>query len=154
MTEEGYEQDYTTNYQQIHSGIDIGTDGVDKLPVYSVTDGVVVGIEKGYKGVGDLVIIKELNTERYWMYLHVNVDPSLRVLGSILPDGTTSNGIISAGKTIAKIAPTSYTGLAPHLHLTVANNSQPTSVLNAYDETTVLGRTVSPLQAYWEYRNR
>ena len=40
-----------------------------------------------------------------------------------------------------------------HLHLTVSNAGDSSNVLNSKSIQTVLNRTMSPLQAYWQFKN-
>ena len=131
-----------------HSGIDIGAP--ESTEVFSVTEGTLVTIEKEFDGVGDLVVVQERgNPNRYWMYLHLNVD---EVLAKRFKN-EGSFDIDPKKDLLGKVAPQSYTGLDPHLHLTVGHNEKEAAE-NAKDQKTILDRTMSPLQAYWDYVNR
>ncbi|WP_204101886.1 MULTISPECIES: M23 family metallopeptidase, partial [Spirulina sp. CCY15215] len=144
--DEGYEPTYGA-----HSGIDIDTD--PNKVVKSATKGKVVRVENHMPN-GYWIAVDELNdnnerTGRRWWYGHLN--------GAYVQPGDEVNGATPIGLT--------GDGQAPrhHLHLAVVNSYNASygwnEIINGkvgnYNSNVenVLGRTVSPLHAYWKYRN-
>lgn len=140
------------DYHGAHSGIDIKT--VPGKNIRSATKGRVVSVENRMPN-GWWIAIDELNdnnerTGRRWWYGHLN--------GSYVRVGQQ----VSAAE---NIGPTGD-GTPPrhHLHLVAINTYAPVSDWNeiingkggtyARNVSNVLSRTMSPLQAYWNSRNR
>jgi hypothetical protein len=151
-----YEQDYFDAYGVWHSGIDFDTptefdysDDKESKKIFAATDGVVTQVIKNYlnAGVGDLVIVQEASLRedntvekrqnRFWMYLHL-ADVQV-VKESPIRAQKTPIAAIHAGQ--------------GHLHLSVSSDPNPSNVNWDSNINVILGRTMSPLQAYWEYKN-
>ncbi|MEA5579690.1 Calx-beta domain-containing protein, partial [Anabaena sp. UHCC 0451] len=130
-----YDQSYYNETGKWHAGIDIGAGY--QTPIKAVIGGSVAwihGSEDGYVFVG-------INSDdgRQWVYGHLKSTSGL------------SNGKrINAGDTVGLVG---YYSGAPHLHLEVRTSNQGTGGANA-NQQFLRDVTMSPLQAYWQWKNR
>lgn len=132
-----YDTSYYNAFKKWHAGLDIAASY--QTPIKAVIGGSVAWIS----GSGNGYIFVGINSDdgRQWVYGHLK------------SQGNLSKGKrVNAGETIGLVG--WYSG-APHLHLEVENG-------HAYGETNgamtnrtqLLNATVSPLMAYWQWRNR
>jgi hypothetical protein len=135
-----------------HSGIDIASENY-KDDIKSATRGKVAKIvddetknKNGYWVAIDEIDNNNNKTGRRWWYGHL------------------SQPNIAEGKTVVPEQSIAKAGHQEHLHLTVVNTSSNTVSYNEVvngrkfndynkDVQDVLARTISPLEAYWKYRN-
>jgi len=130
-----------------HSGIDL--QGATQIK--AGISGTVLYVENNYGGLGTAVAVQETingkKTGRVWWYYHLANETILVKPGDPInpstPIGTPgANFKFSNGKT-----------MAAHLHLTVATNTETISLQNDRTSSVIKGRTMSPIQAYWEAMN-
>jgi hypothetical protein len=137
-----------------HSGIDI--DNYQNANVHSATDGTIFYISRRDEfgsGTGIAVAVKEklgvYDTGRIWWYFHLGQDNGSNALSVPLMVGQEVEG----GKTSFGTNMTNGTG--KHLHLTVTTEktleAAKVALYNNPNQKVVVGRTISPLQAYWEH---
>ena len=132
-----YDQSYYSGYGTWHAGLDMGAS-------YGVTIKSVIGGTVAWtSGSGDGNIFVGINSDdgRQWVYGHLKSASGL------------SNGKrINTGETVGIVG--WYNG-APHLHLEVENGHAYGGTQGAMkNQGTLLNVTVSPLMAYWQWRNR
>ena len=132
-----YDQSYYSGYGTWHAGLDMGAS-------YGVTIKSVIGGTVAWtSGSGDGNIFVGINSDdgRQWVYGHLKSASGL------------SNGKrINTGETVGIVG--WYNG-APHLHLEVENGKAYGGTQGAMkNQGTLLNVTVSPLMAYWQWRNR
>jgi len=121
-----------------HAGLDIGV-GRD-TPVKTVVGGTTQLIQDIS---GNYFMGVEGDDGKLWIYGHLrslNVSPGV---------------VVNAGETIGLSGPTKESGFDPHLHLEVQPGKTYARTGGANkNQDFVLESTISPLQAYWELRNR
>jgi hypothetical protein len=132
-----YDQSYYSGYRTWHAGLDMGAS--NGVTIKSVIGGTVAWTS----GSGDGNIFVGINSDdgRQWVYGHLKSASGL------------SNGKrINTGETVGIVG--WYNG-APHLHLEVENGHAYGGTQGAMkNQGTLLNVTVSPLMAYWQWRNR
>ncbi|TAH20625.1 MAG: hypothetical protein EAZ09_13885 [Oscillatoriales cyanobacterium] len=134
-----------------HSGIDF--DGASEIK--AGIHGKVLYVENNYRslGLGTAVAVQETikgkETGRVWWYYHLANEKDLvkvKVGDPIIPStpiGTPgANFKFSDGST-----------MGAHLHLAVATDTETISLQNDLKSSVIKGRTMSPIQAYWEAMN-
>ncbi len=132
-----YDQSYFTGQGKWHAGIDIGASY--KTPIKAAIGGTVQWIS----GSGDGYVFAGINSDdgRQWVYGHLQSS-----------SGLWKGKRINAGENVGLVG--WYNG-APHLHLEVENGLAYGNTQGAMtNRDTLLGVTVSPLMAYWQWRNR
>lgn len=129
-----YDQSYGIPW---HAGIDLGARY--ETPIKAAIGGSVAWIN----GSGDGYVFVGINSDdnRQWVYGHLKSTSGLSIGKRINADDTV--GVVG------------WYGGAPHLHLEVRNNANTGGTGGAMtDQNLLLSRTVSPLMAYWQWRNR
>ncbi|NQE36572.1 FG-GAP-like repeat-containing protein [Microcoleus asticus] len=129
-----YDQSYYSGYGTWHAGLDMGANNGATIKA------AIGGRVTWTSGSGDGNIFVGINSDdgRQWVYGHLKSASGL------------SNGKrINAGETVGIV------GAQNHLHLEVENGQAYGGTQGAMtNRGTLLGVTVSPLMAYWQWRNR
>jgi murein DD-endopeptidase MepM/ murein hydrolase activator NlpD len=129
-----YDQSYYSGYGTWHAGLDMGANNGATIKA------AIGGRVTWTSGSGDGNIFVGINSDdgRQWVYGHLKSASGL------------SNGKrINAGETVGIV------GAQNHLHLEVENGQAYGGTQGSMtNRGTLLGVTVSPLMAYWQWRNR
>jgi len=129
-----YDQSYYSRYGTWHAGLDMGANNGATIKA------AIGGTVTWTSGSGDGNIFVGINSDdgRQWVYGHLKSASGL------------SNGKrINAGETVGIV------GAQNHLHLEVENGQAYGGTQGSMtNRGTLLGVTVSPLMAYWQWRNR
>ncbi len=129
-----YDQGYHDYYGTWHAGLDMGAS--NGATIKAVVGGSVAWID----GSADGYVFVGINSDdgRQWVYGHLKSSSGL------------SNGKrINAGDTVGLV------GALNHLHLEVRNSPNSGGTGGAMtDQNKLLSITVSPLMAYWQWRNK
>jgi Peptidase family M23/FG-GAP-like repeat len=130
-----YDQSYFNGYGLWHAGIDIGAEY--NTPIKAMIGGTIAWVD----GSADGYVFVGINSDdgRQWVYGHLKSNSGLSV-----------NKRINAGDVIGLIG--WYSG-APHLHLEVRTSNVGTGGASK-DQNFLRNNTMSPLQAYWKWKNR
>ncbi len=139
----GYAYDVSPPYynakDRSHAGIDYAASAGEK--VFAVVPGKIVSITGNNPGK---FITVESEDGRRWIYGHINSDKK-------------NDSKVAAGEQIGTVA----SQAKPHFHIEVHTSPfDDTRIVGGIPYETlgefnfVLSKTVSPLQAYWEWRNR
>ncbi|MEA5575114.1 peptidoglycan DD-metalloendopeptidase family protein [Anabaena sp. UHCC 0451] len=133
-----YDTSYKTSEKKSHSGIDIKASMGDS--VKAATAGKVLWTDsKNSSSNGFFIAVEDANG-RVWVYGH------LQSLGNWKKDNP-----VKIGDQIGAVG--SQLGSKAHFHLAVGTKAGGGSVSSG-TETNVRTATVSPLQAYWEWKNK
>ena len=123
-----------------HSGIDLGTGQERYIPVRAAVGGTTTMIQNIS---GNYFIGVKADDGRLWVYGHLN------------SFSTPMGQRVNVGDQIGLSGPAPGSGFDPHLHLEVQEGYVYQSTGGATKDKQFLQNvTVSPLQAYWEWRNR
>ena len=127
-----YDQGYYNYYRKWHAGLDI--DAPNGTSVKAVVSGTATLIQNVS---GNYFIGIKGDDGKLWIYGHLS------------RYSVTPNTRVNVGQTVG------YTNGGNHLHLEVQNTHtyQPTYGAHS-DRNFVLNATISPLHAYWSWRNR
>ena len=132
-----YDQSYYSSNGTWHAGLDMGaTDG-------ATIKAAVGGTVEWIRGSGDGYVFVGINSDdgRQWVYGHLKSS-----------NGLWENKRINAGENVGLVG---WYDRAPHLHLEVQNGQAYGNTQGAMsNRDTLLSVTVSPLMAYWQWRNR
>ncbi|MEA5579513.1 FG-GAP-like repeat-containing protein, partial [Anabaena sp. UHCC 0451] len=132
-----YDQSYYNGLGKWHAGLDMGAgNGTTIKAAIGGSVAWISGSADGYVFVG-------INSDdgRQWVYGHLKST-----------SGLWNGKRINAGDTVGLVG---YYGGAPHLHLEVQNGHAYGNTQGAMtNQSTLLNVTVSPLLAYWQWRNR
>jgi hypothetical protein len=132
-----------------HSGIDF--DGASEIK--AGIHGKVLYVENNYGsfGLGTAVAVQETingkETGRVWWYYHLANEKILVKVGDPISPSTP------IGTPGANFKFPNGSTMGAHLHLTVATNTEKKSLQNDTQSSVIKGRTMSPIQAYWEAMN-
>ncbi|MEG4311225.1 S8 family serine peptidase [Microcoleus sp. AT8-B1] len=132
-----------------HSGIDL--QGATQIK--AGINGKVLYVENNYKslGLGTAVAVQETidgkETGRVWWYYHLANEKILVKVGDPISPSTP------IGTPGANFKFSNGNRMGAHLHLTVATNTDKISLENDPKSSVIKGRTMSPIQAYWEAMN-
>jgi len=129
-----YDQSYYNGFGKWHAGLDMGAS--NGATIKAAIGGSVAWVS----GSGDGNIFVGINSDdgRQWVYGHLKS-----------ASGLTPNKRINAGATIGLV------GAQNHLHLEVQNGHAYGGTQGAMtDRNRLLNATVSPLMAYWQWRNK
>ncbi|WP_017719227.1 FG-GAP-like repeat-containing protein [Kamptonema formosum] len=129
-----YDQSYYSYYGTWHAGLDMGAN--NGATIKAPLGGTVAWLS----GSGDGNIFVEVNSDdgRQWVYGHLKSS-----------SGLWTGKRINSGETVGIV------GAQNHLHLEVENGQAYGNTQGAMtNQGTLLSATVSPLMAYWKWRNR
>jgi len=132
-----YDQSYYNASSKWHAGLDMGAN--NGTTIKAVIGGSIAWID----GSADGYVFVGINSDdgRQWVYGHLKST-----------SGLWNGKRVNAGDAVGLVG---YYSGAPHLHLEVRNNGSTGGTGGAMtDRNQLLSRTVSPLMAYWQWRNR
>lgn len=132
-----YDASYLDAVKTRHSGIDLDVDDATGASIKSPIDGKVQAVTTDSTKTGNnlsRVLVKEENSNRTWVFLHVS--PSVK----------TGDAVV-IGQDIAYVNPYSNA----HVHVEVRENYTGTSSLAETNDASAIDKgTMSPLRAYYE----